>query len=162
MVAEMAGDVATLAKEVTPYLTSALGAYSGAVLSKINDDSADATVSLGRRLLQKIFGRKKDGEPLPTVLAKVVDNPGDEDYLGALRTTIREALQDDTQLLAEVREILKEARPTVTAGPQTAHADHGGIAQNNVAGGNVFAPIVNAGRDVHVASGDQTIHRTAD
>jgi hypothetical protein len=162
MAADMAEDVAALVKDVTPSLISALRAYGGSVLAKINDDGADETVSLGRRLLQKVFGHKKDGEPLPTVLAEVIDNPDDEDYLGTLRTAIRKALQGDAQLLAEVREILKEARPPVTAGPQTAAADHGGIAQTNVAGGDVFAPIVRAGRDANVTSGDQTVYRTPD
>jgi hypothetical protein len=157
----MTGEVATLVKDVTPSLIAALKSYRGAVLDKVNDDSADATVSLGRRLLQKIFGHKKQGE-LPTVLAEVIDDPDDEDYQGALRAVIRKALENDAQLLAEVREIVKAAGTTVTVGPQTATADHGSIAQNSVAGGNVFAPIVSAGRDANVASGDQTIYRTGD
>jgi hypothetical protein len=157
----MTGEVATLVKDVTPSLIAALKSYRGAVLDKVNDDSADATVSLGRRLLQKIFGHKKQGE-LPTVLAEVIDDPDDEDYQGALRAAIRKALENDAQLLAEVREIVKAAGTTVTVGPQTATADHGSIAQNSVAGGNVFAPIVSAGRDANVASGDQTIYRTGD
>ena len=161
MVAEMAGEIATLVKDVTPSLIAAVKSYRGSVLDKVSDDGADATVSLGRRLLQKIFGRKKQDE-LPPALAQVINDPDDEDYQGALRTTIRAALQDDAQLLAEVREIVKAAGTTVTVGPQTATADHGGIAQTVAAGGNVFAPIVSAGRDANVASGDQTIYRTAD
>lgn len=140
----MTGEVATLVKDVTPALMAALRAYGGSALAKIHDDGADETVSLGRKLLQKIFGRQADSEPLPDVLVKVIDNPDDGDYLGALRATIREILGNEAQRLAEVREILKEAGTTVIAGTQTATADHGGIAQNNAAGGNVFAPIVNA------------------
>jgi hypothetical protein len=157
---------------MVPYVTTALSAYGGAVLSKAEDSAADATVGFGRRLLQRIFGRNKDTEPLPPVLAKVAANPGDLDYLGTLRATIRDALENDAQMLAEVREILAEAKPTVTAGPQSAQADHGGIAQNIVAGGSVTAshtvsnvtngPIISAGRDASYSQGNMTIYRTAD
>jgi hypothetical protein len=47
------GEVASLAAEMTPYVSAAVGAYGGAVLAKVRDDAADATVGLGRRLLQR-------------------------------------------------------------------------------------------------------------
>ena len=43
----MGGDVASLATEMTPYVSAAVGAYGGAVLAKVRDDAADATVGLG-------------------------------------------------------------------------------------------------------------------
>ncbi len=168
----VSGEIAQVAADMVPYVTTALSAYGGAVLAKAEDDAADATVGFGRRLLQRIFGKKGDSEPLPPVLAKVVANPDDLDYLGTLRAAIRDELENDAQMLAEVREILAQAKPTVTAGPQSAQADRGGIAQNIVAGGNVNAshsvnngingPIISAGRDVSYSQGDMTIHRTAD
>lgn len=168
----MSGEIAQVVAETVPYVTTALSAYGGAVLAKAEDGAADATVGFGRRLLQRIFGRKKDGEPLPPVLAKIAAAPGDTDYLGALRATIRDALANDAQMLAEVREILAQAKPTITVGPQSARADHGGIAQNIVAGGNVNAshtvnnvtngPTISAGRDVSYSQGDLTIYRTKD
>ena len=168
----MSGEIAQAAAEMVPYVTTALSAYGGAVLAKVQDDTADATVGFGRRLLQRIFGRRKDGEPLPPVLAKVVANPGDPDYLGTLRAAIREALESDAQMLAEVREILAQAKSAVTVGPQSAQADHGGIAQNIAAGGNVNAshtvnnvtngPTISAGRDANYSQGDMTVYRTAD
>jgi hypothetical protein len=45
----MAGEVATLVAEATPYVTAAVGASGGAVLAKVRDDAADATVA-GRDL----------------------------------------------------------------------------------------------------------------
>ena len=42
----MSGEVATLAAEVVPYASAAAAAYGGAVLSKVRDDAADATVGL--------------------------------------------------------------------------------------------------------------------
>ena len=47
----MPGEVASIAVEMTPYVSAAFGAYGGAVLAKVRDDAADATVGLGRRLL---------------------------------------------------------------------------------------------------------------
>jgi hypothetical protein len=51
----MGGDVASLAAEMTPYVSAAVGAYGGAVLAKVRDEAADATVGLGRRLLQPVL-----------------------------------------------------------------------------------------------------------
>lgn len=132
---QVAGEIA-LAAEVTPYAAAALSAYGAAVLAKANDDLADATVGAGRRALQRIFGRRKDGEKLPTVLAEVIDNPSDEDYLGALRLAIRKALEFDGRLQAQVREIIGAAAPVVTV---TQH--------------------VSANRDAYVAGRDMTITR---
>jgi hypothetical protein len=131
----VAGEIA-LAAEVTPYAAAALSAYGAAVLAKAKDDLADATVGAGRRVLQRIFGRRKDGEELPVVLAEVIENPGDEDYLGALRLAIRKALESDDGLQARVREIIGTAAPVVTV---TQH--------------------VSADRDAYVAGRDMTITR---
>ena len=134
----MAGEVATLATEATPYATAALGAYGAAVLTKVRDELADATIGTGRRVLQRIFGRREAGEELPAVLAEVIENPGDADYVGALRLTIRKALESDDVMLAEVQEIIDVARPIVR------------VAQHVV-----------AGRDAYVAGRDMTITRSA-
>jgi hypothetical protein len=167
----VSGEIAQITAEMVPYVTTALTAYGGAVLAKVQDDAADATVGFGRKLLQRIFGHKRDGEPLPPVLAKVIANPGDQDYLGTLRSTIRDTLEGDAQMLAEVREIVAQARAAVNAGPQSALASHGAIAQNIAAGANVDAshtvnnvttgPVISAGRDVSYSQGDMTIHQRA-
>jgi hypothetical protein len=134
----MAGDIATLAAEVTPAAAAALAAYGTAVLAKAKDDLADATVGAGRRVLQRVFGRRTEHDGLPVVLAEVIENPDDEDYLAALRLAIRKALQDgDARLLADVRAIIGEAQPHVTV-TQT----------------------VTAGRDAYVAGRDMTVTRS--
>lgn len=169
----MPGEVAQVAAEMVPYVTTALSAYGGAVLAKVQDDAADATVGAGRRLLQRIFGRKPEGEALPPVLERVAAYPDDPDYLGSLRATIRDVLEGDAQMLAEVREILAEAKVTVSSGPQTATANNGGIAQNVTAGGDVSTSHtvnnttntgsnISAGRDVNYANRDMTINRRTD
>src|SRR5580693_3816369 len=88
----MGGDVASLAAEMTPYVSAAVGAYGGAVLARVRDDAADATVGLGRRLLQKVFGHQDEQEPLPEPLADLAADPADEDALAACRLQIRKAL----------------------------------------------------------------------
>lgn len=135
----MAGDIATVAAEVTPVATAALTAYGTSVLAKAKDDRADATVGAGRRLLQRIFGRRTEDDDLPVVLAEVIENPDDEDYLAALRLAIRKALQaGDAQLLADVRAIMGEAQP------------HEAVTQT-----------ISAGRDAYVAGRDMTVTRNA-
>jgi hypothetical protein len=136
---QMAGEVATLATEVTPYAVAALGSYGVAVLTKTRDELADATVGTGRRVLQRIFGRRDATGELPAVLAEVIENPGDADYLSALRLAIRKALELDSAMQAEVREIIDRARPIAT------------VAQNVV-----------AGRDAYTAGRDMTITRRPD
>ena len=127
----MGGDVASLAAEMTPYVSAAVGAYGGAVLAKIRDDAADATVGLGRRLLQKVFGHRGEGELLPGPLADLAADPGDGDALSAVRLAVRKALAADPVLAAEVRSML-------TGKP--------GAAQQ-----------VSAGRDAYTAGRDQVV-----
>lgn len=127
----MSGDVASLAADMTPYVSAAVGAYGGAVLAKVRDEAADATVGLGRRLLQRIFGSHGDSEPLPGPLGALAADPDDGDALAAVRLEIRQALTADPALQAEVRSMLASAS---------------GVTQQ-----------VRAGRDAYVAAGDQTV-----
>jgi hypothetical protein len=131
----MAGEVAVLVADATPYVTAAVGAYGGAVLAKVRDDAADATVGVGRRLLQRVFGCRPAGEPLPAPLAALAADPGDADALGMVRWTMRQALETDAAMLQEVRSMLASAH-SVT------------IRQD-----------VRAGRDAYVAGRDMTINR---
>ncbi len=126
----MGGDVASVAAEMTPYISAAVGAYGGAVLAKVRDDAADATVGLGRRLLQKIFGHRDVGIPLPAPLEYLVADPDDGDAMAACRLEIRKALAADPVLEADVRSML--------AGT--------GVTQQ-----------VRAGRDAYTAGRDQAI-----
>ncbi|HZI73820.1 MAG TPA: hypothetical protein VFD73_07275, partial [Gemmatimonadales bacterium] len=105
----MSGDVASLAAEMTPYVSAAVGAYGGAVLARVRDDAADATVGLGRRLLQRGFGVRDEREPLPGPLAELAADPRDEDARTAVRLAVRKALAGDPVLEAEVRSMLAVA-----------------------------------------------------
>jgi hypothetical protein len=123
--------VASLAAEMTPYVAAAVGAYGGAVLAKVQDEAADATVGLGRRLLQRVFGTRGDGEPLPAPLADLAADPGDADALAAVRLLVRKALAADPGLAGEVGSMLAGAP---------------GVAQQ-----------VHAGRDAYTAGRDQAV-----
>jgi hypothetical protein len=73
------GDAGSIAVEMTPYISAAVGAYGGAVLAKMRDEAADATVGLGRRLLQLVFGQRDVTESLPEPLVDLAVDPRDAD-----------------------------------------------------------------------------------
>ena len=115
----MGGDVASVAAEMMPYVSAAVGAYGGAVLAKVGDDAADATVGLGRRLLQRVYGQRDEAVPLPGPLADLAADPGDDDALAACRLAVRKTLTADPVLAAEVRSMITAAAAVtqrVTAG----------------------------------------------
>jgi hypothetical protein len=109
------GELAVLIGEVSPYVTAAVGAYGGAVLGKANDQAADATVGLGRRILQRVFGTRAAGD-VPQPVADLAADPGDPDLQAALRVAIRKLLAEDAELAGDLRGMLAGAAAvTVTA-----------------------------------------------
>jgi hypothetical protein len=131
----MSGELA-LAAEAVPIATAAIGMYGKAVLAKAWDDVADVTIKAGLRLLQRVFGSKKEGDALPAVLADVVDHPGDSDVVAQFRLTIRRALEADPALAKEIAAIVAGAS----------------------VGTSVSQHVV-AGRDAYVAGRDMTVTR---
>ena len=134
----MSGEIA-LATEIVPVAMTAIGMYGQAVLAKAWDDVADVTIKAGMRVLQRVFGLKKEGDALPGVLADVVAHPDDSDVVAQFRLTIRRALEADPALAKEVAAIMVEAAPA------------GSVSQR-----------VTAGRDAYVAGRDMTITRRPD
>jgi hypothetical protein len=114
----VSGDVLSLAAEMSPYMSAAAAAYGGAVLARARDDAADATVGLGRRLLQRVFGTREDDEPLPGQLADLASSPADEDALATLRLAIRWAVAIDPVLETDLRAML-------AGGPRVVMRAHG-------------------------------------
>jgi TIR domain len=100
-----AGEVAEIVNDAWPYVSAAVAGYGAAVLKTSEDAAASATVSLGRRILQRVFGR---GQP-PEVLADLASDPQDADLQAALRVALRKLLAEDDELLAQVRDVLLEA-----------------------------------------------------
>jgi hypothetical protein len=130
----MSGDVVSLAAEMSPYMSAAVGAYGGAVLAKVRDDAADATVGLGRRLLQRIFGPRAEGEPLPEPLQDLAADPQDGDAVAALRLQIRKFLAADPDLEAEVRVMLAGAGAGAGAGVSVTASGERSIAAQAITG----------------------------
>ena len=134
----MSGEIA-LAAEAVPIATAAIGVYGRAVLAKAWDDVADVTIGAGLRLLQRVFGRQQDGEPLPDVVADVVAHPDDSDVVAQFRLAFRRALEADPALAGAVAAIVAEATPSSS------------VSQHVV-----------AGRDAYTAGRDMTVNRRPD
>ncbi|MEU1048154.1 hypothetical protein ABZ400_23765 [Streptomyces sp. NPDC005897] len=141
----MSGDVAQVVGEIAPYVTAAAGAYGVAVLARTQEEAAAATVALGRRLAQRIFGVRAEGEELPEALADVAEEPHDPDTVAALRRAIRKALLADEELAADVRVLLGQAPGTVRAG------DGSPVVVGSVIGGDSIQ-IGSVGGDAHIGS----------
>jgi hypothetical protein len=109
-----ADEIAALVADAMPYVTAAAGGYGGAVLAKTRDKAADATVGAGALILQRIFGRRKPGDPLPEPLAGVVAYPGDGEFLAALAAAVSATLEPSTEMLADVRAIITLAGKIIT------------------------------------------------
>jgi hypothetical protein len=105
----MGGETAPLISETWPYVSAAVGAYGGAVLAKSEDQAANATVRLGRQLLQRIFGNRADPPP---ALERLATDPQDRDLQAALRTRLSQLLADDSSLAHEVSQMLAGVRVT--------------------------------------------------
>jgi|HubBroStandDraft_6_1064221.scaffolds.fasta_scaffold595591_1 hypothetical protein len=133
----MPGEAAVLVADATPYVTAAVSAYGGAVLAKVRDDAAGVTVGVGRRLLQRVFGHREEGEPLPEALAALSADPADADAAAVVRWAMRQALEADATMLEEVRAMLTSAQ------------------------GVSVKQSIHAGRDAYVSGRDMTINRTS-
>ncbi|WP_433723163.1 hypothetical protein ACQP2Y_46005 [Actinoplanes sp. CA-051413] len=149
-------DVAQAAAAVMPYVTAVAGAYGAQTLDKLRDraldQASDATVGLGRRLLNRILGREESRAVIEGALVEVGVTPDDEDTVASLRLQIRKALAADPALAAEVAQMLQSGS-AVTAGDYgmatgrdvSIHASSGGVAAGTIHGGvsmsgNPFLP----------------------
>jgi hypothetical protein len=105
MVAE---DVVAIVNDAWPFVSAAVAGYGAAVLKVSEDAAADATLSLGRRILQRVFGRGHT----PDALADLAADPQDTDLQAALRVALRKLLAEDGELTAQIRDLLAEAPAT--------------------------------------------------
>jgi hypothetical protein len=124
-----------LAARVVPYVVAAAGAYGMAVIERVRDDAADATVGAtagwGRRLLARILGRRESAAEVEAAVHDLVHDPEDADRVAAVRLQVRKALQADPQLAAAMSAMLQTAGASVAAsGPRSvAVQDNSGIIQ---------------------------------
>jgi len=117
-------DIAAIVSQVMPYITAAIGAYGTAVWTKAQETAADETVSLGRRLLQRLARREESRPQLEAAVADVADAPDDEDFIAALRGQIKKALAADAQLTDDIAAILKSSPIVSGSGSQIITGSH--------------------------------------
>ncbi|MFE7772604.1 hypothetical protein ACFU5O_01615 [Streptomyces sp. NPDC057445] len=106
-----------LVEQAAPYLTAAAGAYGVAVLTRAESAAADATVNLGRRILQAVWRRRDEAgrAALEAAVAEVAEEPQDPDTAAVLRRHLKRALRDDPELRAELAVLLPAGEGAVTA-----------------------------------------------
>ncbi|WP_405567877.1 hypothetical protein OG418_23525 [Streptomyces phaeochromogenes] len=132
----MSAEIVQLVEQAGPYLSAAVGAYGAAVFSRaedaVVDAAADATASLGQRILRAVWHRRDDQDrtALETAVREAAEEPDDEDAVGALRQQIKRALREDAELVREVAGLLP-AQGGVTvnvSGTRAIGAQHIGLA----------------------------------
>ncbi|MGI5241036.1 hypothetical protein [Dactylosporangium sp. CA-139066] len=101
-------DVTKTAAAVMPYVAAAVASYGASTLDKVRDEAAeraaDATVTLGHRLLHMLLRR---GQSRPALEGAVVDvAAGEPEGPDALRLQIRKALTADPVLAGEIAALL--------------------------------------------------------
>ncbi|MFB7560854.1 hypothetical protein [Streptomyces brevispora] len=119
----MSAEIVQVLDQAEPYVTAALAAYGGAVLSRVEGMTADATASLGRQILSVIWRRSDQRRQAGLLEAaqEAAQDQADADASAALRQQIKMALREDADLLRDIAGLLPPSAPvTVTAsGPRS-------------------------------------------
>jgi hypothetical protein len=115
---------AGLLDAVMASIWAALGAVGHKVLTDVEDQAADESVKLGRRLLARLLRRGGSTDParpqLEAAVCVAAEDPADEDYRSALRGQVKMALTgkdgvDDPTLAADLARLLEAAGVQVSA-----------------------------------------------
>jgi hypothetical protein len=99
-------DVEVVVGQIVPMIGTAVGAYGAGVLTRAEDEAAEATVRLGQRLLGRILHRAVDPAAVQAAVGDLAAAPDDADALAGLRLQIRKVLAADPALVAEVAGLL--------------------------------------------------------
>jgi hypothetical protein len=102
-------DIVQLAHAAAAAIDASVMAYGHAITTKAEDQAADGTIRLGRRILATLRGREQARPALDSAIRDLTGNPGDGDALAALRMLIRNVLAGDPELARQVRGILGDA-----------------------------------------------------
>ncbi|MFI5883705.1 hypothetical protein [Streptomyces sp. NPDC051554] len=132
----MSAEIVQLVEQAGPYLSAAVGAYGATVFNRAQDAAvdaaADATASLGQRILRAVWHRRDDQgrAALETAVREAAAEPDDVDALGALRQQLKRALREDAELVREVAGLLPAAGGVTVnvSGTRAIGAQHIGIA----------------------------------
>ena len=130
--------------QVVPLVGAAVRAYGVGVFSQAQHAAEDATVGLGRRLVQRIRGGAVRPAVVDSAVEELAEAPGDEDALEVLRLQVRRVLAQDPGLLGEVAGMLGGARTVNVSGSGAVGAggDVNVSAVGGVAGASIQGPVV--------------------
>jgi hypothetical protein len=112
-------EVDVILSQIVPAIGAAVGAYGTGVLTRAENAAADATVSLGRRILAKILHRAPQRAPLEAAVTDLSAYGEDPDAVAALRLQLRKILTQDAQLIAELAGMLSPARQASATGDRS-------------------------------------------
>ncbi|MFE4255052.1 hypothetical protein ACFRU3_37365 [Streptomyces sp. NPDC056910] len=127
-------DALILSQQMAPYITAALSSYGTAVLDRSIDLSADATVSLGQRLLGRLLRRTTEQSeqqaPLMSALQELAQDPSDAELQMMLQLRLKRLLLQDSDLIHQLADLMPNQGVTITASGErsvAAHTIHGGV-----------------------------------
>ncbi|MFE1507571.1 hypothetical protein [Streptomyces sp. NPDC058726] len=127
-------DALVLSQQIAPYITAVVSSYGTAVLTRSVDLSADATVSLGQRLLEKILRRSPEQpaqqDALTAALQDLAEDPSDPDLQAALRVQLKKFLLEEPDLIPDLSNLVAQQGTTIVASGDrsvAAHTIYGGV-----------------------------------
>ncbi|MFE4016819.1 hypothetical protein ACFXPZ_05185 [Streptomyces sp. NPDC059101] len=109
-------NVEVMLGQIVPAAGAAVAVYGAAVLQRVEDEAAGATVRLGQRLLARIRGGAADPTAIDGAVTDLAADPDDPDALAALRLQIRRALAADPALVDEIAALLPVSGPAQSSG----------------------------------------------
>jgi hypothetical protein len=112
-------EVDVILSQIVPVIGAAVGAYGSGVLTRTETAAADATVSLGRRILAKILHRTPHSAPLEASVTDLAADGQNPDAVAALRLQLRKILVQDPQLVTELAGMLPPARQASATGDRS-------------------------------------------
>ncbi|MFE8975209.1 hypothetical protein ACFYM7_17480 [Streptomyces cyaneofuscatus] len=113
-------DALAVSQEIAPYVTAAISSYGTAVLTRSAELSADSTVSLGQRLLNRMLGRTPADQlggdnALNSAIMDLAQDPEDADLQAVLRVQLKKLLLEDPQMLTDVSKIMNAGEISIVA-----------------------------------------------
>jgi hypothetical protein len=115
---DVMSDISSLLDHAVPAVGAAVSAYGVAVLTRAEDEAAQATVQMGQRLLDRVLRRTPDRAPIEAAVTDLAATADDPDALAALRLQIKKALLADPSLVAELAALLPERPAPRADGPR--------------------------------------------
>ncbi|MFF0393435.1 hypothetical protein ACFYS8_32765 [Kitasatospora sp. NPDC004615] len=120
-------DMDALLGQVVPAVSAAAGVYGAGILTRAEDEAADATVRLGHRLLNRILSRNPRPESVVDAVTDLAEAAEDPDTVAVLRRQLRRLLTEDPELARELAALLPAADATVQASGERSIAVGGSV-----------------------------------